>query len=407
MSLLDADIAWTRVGDCYAITKKPHGLNTKTVAEIPFAAMEAIPQGGAYEPTFTLKEARSINSGTYFERGDILVSKITPSFENGKQALVRALPQAFGYATTEVIPLRPSVEGQDPRLLFFYLLHPDIRHYVAERMEGSTGRQRVPEDVLLDLPVPVIAPQEQTAMADALETIQSAVASERTAESAAQELKRAAMRELFTRGLRGEAQKETEIGLVPESWDVLAVSESVTPFRFERSKQIPKSGYSATGRWPVVDQGQQIIAGYTDDEQKIITSKKPLIIFGDHTRAFKYVDFEFALGADGTKPLLAADGFHPKFLFFALSALDVPSRGYNRHYKVLAEKRVPKPSVDEQQEIVAILDAIDRKIDLHRQKRAVLEELFKALLHKLMTGEIRVDQLDLSALTPIEERTSP
>ena len=58
----------------------------------------------------------------------------------------------------------------------------------------------------------------------------------------------------------------------------------------------------------------------------------------------------------------------------------------------------PLPKLDEQGEIVAILDAIDRKVDLHWRKRAVLDELFKALLHKLMTGEIRVSDLDLSAL---------
>ena len=57
------------------------------------------------------------------------------------------------------------------------------------------------------------------------------------------------------------------------------------------------------------------------------------------------------------------------------------------------------PSDDEQREIVAILDAIDRKLDLHRRKRAVLEELFKALLHKLMTGEVRVEELGLGAAT--------
>ena len=57
------------------------------------------------------------------------------------------------------------------------------------------------------------------------------------------------------------------------------------------------------------------------------------------------------------------------------------------------------PTKKEQYEIVAILDAIDRKIDRHRKKRAVLDELFKALLHKLMTGEMRVASLDLSALS--------
>ena len=60
---------------------------------------------------------------------------------------------------------------------------------------------------------------------------------------------------------------------------------------------------------------------------------------------------------------------------------------------------MPVPALDEQHEVVAILDAIDHKIDLHRRKRAVLEELFKALLHKLMTGEVRVGELDLPILS--------
>ena len=70
--------------------------------------------------------------------------------------------------------------------------------------------------------------------------------------------------------------------------------------------------------------------------------------------------------------------------------------------KLKAFPAVFPPTLDEQREIVAVLDAIDRKIDLHRKKRAVLEELFKALLHKLMTGEIRVDELDLSVLDRVE-----
>ena len=59
---------------------------------------------------------------------------------------------------------------------------------------------------------------------------------------------------------------------------------------------------------------------------------------------------------------------------------------------------VPLPEIQEQREIAAILDAIDRKIDLHKRKKKVLEELFQSLLHKLMTGELHVSDLDLSAL---------
>ena len=401
MSLLDFiegnDLSSRRVGDFYEVTRKPRGLDVSSFEAIPFAPMEAIPQGGAYSPDFTLKASDAIAGGTYFERGDLLVAKITPSFENGKQALTLDLPSPIGYATTEVIPLRPRESGQDRRLLFFYLLHPDIRYHVAERMEGSTGRQRVPENVLLDLPFPEIEPSEQSAIADALELIQRTAMVESRCEDKARELKRAVMRTLFTRGLRGEGREETEIGPLPASWETRTVAEAVRPFRFERRKQIPRSAYTASGRWPIVDQGQEFTAGFVDDEEKIIRPEEPLIIFGDHTRVFKFVNFEFALGADGTKPLMAGEGFEPKYLYYALCNLDVPSRGYNRHYTVLSEMRIGKPDPDEQLEIVAILEAVDRKIDLHRRKRAVLDELFKALLHKLMTGEIRLADLDRKA----------
>ena len=63
---------------------------------------------------------------------------------------------------------------------------------------------------------------------------------------------------------------------------------------------------------------------------------------------------------------------------------------------MINEHSIPLPETIEQREIVTILDTIDRKIDLHRRKRAVLDDLFKALLHKLMTGEIRVGDLDLT-----------
>ena len=100
----------------------------------------------------------------------------------------------------------------------------------------------------------------------------------------------------------------------------------------------------------------------------------------------------------------ASSGVDPRFyVFFLQSAFTqlglyegagnkttIPNLSRSR----LAGLAVPQPPLAEQLQIVAILDAIDRKIDLHRRKRAVLEELFKALLHKLMTGEIRVGELE-------------
>lgn len=423
MGLLDADIAWTRVGGCYAVTKKPRGLDVRGVAEIPFAAMEAIPQGGAYEPTFVLKEPRAISSGTYFERGDILVSKITPSFENGKQALVRALPQAFGYATTEVIPLRPNIDGQDPRLLFFYLLHPDIRHFVAERMEGSTGRQRVPEGVLLDLPFPVIAPRDQTAMADVLETILAAVAAERAVEARAQELKLAAMRELFTRGLRGEAQKETEIGLVPESWKFEAIHAHYsvvsggTPSRgnplFWAGGTIPWVKTTEVDYCVITETEEHItLQGLETSAAKMLPAGTLLMaMYGQGVTRGKVAILGIEAACNqacaAIKPkdeeILTRYLYH--FLTWRYDAIRSLAHGgqqQNLNLEIVRDLPVayPQPK-DQQDEIVAILDALDRKIALHQQKRAVLEELFQSLLHKLMSGEIRVGELDLSVLPSV------
>lgn len=298
--------------------------------------------------------------------------------------------------------LRPLNGEVEPHFYVYFLQAAFTQLGIFEGAGNKTTIPNLSRNRLAALEVPHPQLPEQRAISTALARVHEAIRTHDRSTETAQELKRAAMRTLFTRGLRGEAQKETEIGPVPESWDTPTVAEAVRPSRFDRAKQVPRSAYKISGRWPIIDQGQDFIAGFTDDEVKIIRPEVPLVIFGDHTRIFKFVDFEFALGAEGTKPLVAADGFDPRYLYHALCNLDVPSRGYNRHYTVLSEMRIGKPEVSEQKEVAAILDAIDRKIDLHRRKRAVLDELFKALLHKLMTGEIRVADLDLSAHAPRE-----
>lgn len=425
MSLLETDLGsgrhWQRVGDAYAVTKKPRGLDLGSVDSIPFAAMEAIPQGGAYDAMFTPKAPGSITSGTYFERGDVLVGKITPSFENGKQAYAANLPQAFGYATTEVIPLHPKSDHHDPRLLFFYLLHPDIRHHVAERMEGSTGRQRVPDNVLLDLPMPAFEKDGQTRMANALELIHRAITAESKSEANAREMKNAAMRELFTRGLRGEAQKDSEIGPIPQSWEAIPlgrlgkVGNGSTP-----KKTIPS--YWKDGIFPwltsakVYDREIFSADQYVTDvalKECHLPRVQPGAVLMAITGQGKTLGHCAILRTEATisqhVAYIQADtqkadpGYIRGHLESQYESLrKVASGGGSTKGALtcafLKSLKIPLPSLDEQRSIVEILDAIDRKIDLHKRKRAVLEELFRTLLHKLMTGEIDVNDLDLSAL---------
>lgn len=127
-------------------------------------------------------------------------------------------------------------------------------------------------------------------------------------------------------------------------WQTCAVPNSFVKNRVGRQNQIPAKDIAEVGRFPVVDQGQKFIAGYCDDENRVIDFDLPLIIFGDHTRCIKYVDFPFVLGADGTKVLLPNKNLYdPRFYYFALLALEIPSRGYNRHFTILNERSLPLP----------------------------------------------------------------
>lgn len=423
MSLFSTDLGygrqWAQVGDCYAITKKPRALDLSHFETIPFAPMDAMPQGGGYAPEFVPKSPKAISSGTYFENGDVLVAKITPSFENGKQALVFDLPTPFGYATTEVIPLHPLDTAFDRRFLFFYLLHPDIRNYIADRMEGSTARQRIPNDVLLNLPFPVFSPRDQTTICDLLELIQKARLTEIKLNLVATDLKRATMQKLFTRGLRDEPQKQTEIGMVPKSWEVAPLetlceetdtvnlaSEGERMIEYVDVSSVSRESLKveSTSRFVLKDApgrarkrilGGDVIfatvrptllrAAYiTEQLDNQVCSTAFCVLRRDQNRAFDKFIYYLVQRAQFVQQLAEIET--------GASYPAVTDR-------LVRSRIVPVPDIDEQRKITAILDTIDRKIDLHRKKRAVLDDLFKTLLHQLMTGKIHTADLDLSEIT--------
>jgi len=208
------------------------------------------------------------------------------------------------------------------------------------------------------------------------------------------------MKHLFTYGpvpleeAESVPLKETEIGMAPEGWCVVKFSDCRAKQKIKIPSSIPKSEYKQTGKYPIIDQSMNFIAGYTDKNEKILRQQLPVIIFGDHTRIFKFVDFPFAIGADGTKIIFPKiDTFDPKFLYYYFLNLKIPSKGYNRHFKLLKECIVVQPPLLEQKKISAILSAVDRKIEAEDNKKKALEELFKTLLKNLMTAKIRVGEL--------------
>ncbi len=143
-------------------------------------------------------------------------------------------------------------------------------------------------------------------------------------------------------------------------------------------KKIMKENYLPAGAYPIIDQGQNFIAGYTNDKTAIY-SDVPAIIFGDHTRIIKYIETPFFLGADGVKLLKSKiSNINYKYLYYYMLSANIPNTGYNRHYKWLKDLQVPLPPLDIQKQIADTLDKASRLIELRKQQLEKMDLLIKS-----------------------------
>jgi len=179
---------------------------------------------------------------------------------------------------------------------------------------------------------------------------------------------------------------------LPSCWEWVRLPDIYYPIS-PSGKKLKSSETLETGQFPVVDQGQSYISGYTDDASLVIEIPHPVIVFGDHTTARKYIDCNFVPGADGTK-ILCPILVNPRFFHLQLLGYDLENRGYARHFKVLNENFFALPPLEEQHRIVQKVDEL----------MALCDQLEQQTSDQIQAHETLVDTL-LGTLTQSENAT--
>lgn len=275
-------------------------------------------------------------------------------------------------------------KGNYPKFVYYMLqtLH-------LERFNGGASVPTLNRNVLDTLKLRIPKYDVQHKIASVLSVYDDLIENNNRRIKLLEESARLLYQEWFVR-LRFPGHEHTRIVEgVPEGWTIQKVGALL--MKFKKKKRIPKEHYISEGRIPCVDQSTDFIGGFTDDEEFVQTDPLPIIVFGDHTRSLKFIDFPFASGADGTQLIYPnCVDLSSEYFYFALKAIDLSNFFYARHFKFLKAKEIVLPNASLMREFTFFAHSCFEEIRNLRQQNQKLKAARDLLLPRLMSGEIAV-----------------
>ncbi len=360
----------------------------------------------AYEKKIKGFELAEFSAGPKFRNGDTLVAKITPCLENGKTAQVDILDEnevAFG--SSEFIVLRQN-ENTINDFIFYLAKSPTFRKRAIGCMEGTSGRKRVNEGALKLQVLPIPNKATQKKIASVLSSLDSKIELNNRINAELEAMAKTLYDYWFVQfdfpDQKGKPYKTSSGKMiwneelkreVPEGWGASYVGDLLSSEI--STEKIPSSGILDKGKIPVIDQSTDYIAGFTNEQNSIINTKEPRIVFGDHTRILKLINFDFARGADGTQVLLSNNKRMPQHLFYhTLLKIDLSNYGYARHFKFLKGTRILLPNEAIAQQFDEAIQKNHFMIRDNIFQNQKLSELRDWLLPMLMNGQVKVEDVE-------------
>jgi hypothetical protein len=322
----------------------------------------------------TTETANRLNSYR-MQSGDIVVAR---RGELGRCAKVTDQNDGWLCGTGSFF-LRPK-EFVSTDYLVRYIRSPASQAIFEAASTGAT-MPNISNKTLSKLPIPVPPLEEQQRIVAVLDEAFEGLARAR----AHAEVNLRNARELFTSALR-EALQTGRTG-----WRTLTVADTLT--RTKVPAKIQRKAYLPIGAFPIVSQEAELINGYWNKECDVIHVTRPIVVFGDHTRALKYIDFDFVVGADGTQIMAAVECLEPRFYYYALKTIDLAGKGYARHFSHFKKCEISFPvSIEAQQGIATWLDELSASVKYLESQyiRALqdLDDLRQSLLKNAFAGKL-------------------
>ena len=407
------------------------------VTRATFLPMEAVGDRGDLDLSATRYVDEVRNGYTQFVDGDVLVAKITPCFENGKGALVKATLNGIGFGTTELHVLTPTSEI-DGRYLYYTTVSDRFRKLGEAAMFGAAGQKRVPEEFVANYRVPVPPIGQQRAIADYLDRetarLDALVAAKERLLKLLAEKRRAIVTRAVTRGLPPEAARAADldphpkikssgldwIGDVPDHWAVVPlvrITETIQTGPF--GSQLHAADY-VEGGVPLVNPAHMVAGRLVPDENSTVDEvtaerlKRHELRVGDIVMARRgEIGRCGAVGPDeagwlcGTGSLLIrlreCDASYFSMLFacagfsqlLALHAVGTTMANLNP--MIVGRMLVPVPPFTEQRAVAAYLnrttERLDALMDRVRKAMRLAKERRAALVAAAVTGSLDVGRM--------------
>lgn len=372
---------------CISIADGDHQAPPKANKGVPFVTISNITNTNQFDFSSTMfvpqEYYENLDSKRKAQAGDILYS-VVGSF--GIPVYMKSnIPFVF---QRHIAILRPDVEKITPIFLYYIMLNRDF-YMKADAAAIGAAQRTISLTALRNMEIEVPNIEKQKKIAEILSTYDDLIENNKKQIKLLEEAAQRLYKEWFV-DLRFPGYEDVEIvDGVPNGWGKELVGDIIG--KLPRTKQIKATEYLSEGLTPVIDQSRDFIAGYTNENDAIVNVGVPVIVFGDHTRILKYIQFPFAKGADGTQLIISdRDNMPQSLLYLSLIAVDLSNYHYARHFKYLKAESVLVPTQKIADEFDRLVSPMFNQVQKLRDKCNKLSQARDILLPRLMNGEIEV-----------------